>query len=242
VKNILLGGLALAALFSGSAIAADMPVKARPVVETFSWTGCYLGSLVGGKWSRHNATSTGNINGVNGGPTVTNVPLTNTYERADGYLSGAELGCNYQFGNAVVGIEGDWAWSNLIGERFETATFTPTYRHDVNEKSIATLRGRLGFLIRPRALIYVTGGGAWARIEDSLWSAPLGGPLTAQVNLNNETQTFTGWTAGGGFELAFQGPTLFNMGGYYSAKAEYLYMDMRDKVFFTTVPTTCTAC
>ena len=52
MKKFLLGGAALVAMFAGSAMAADMPVKAPvlkapPPVAVYSWTGCYIGGNVG---------------------------------------------------------------------------------------------------------------------------------------------------------------------------------------------------
>jgi outer membrane immunogenic protein len=58
MKKFLLGGAALIAMFAGSAMAADMPVKA-PVLKApppppvvYNWTGCYIGGNVGGGWAR----------------------------------------------------------------------------------------------------------------------------------------------------------------------------------------------
>ena len=48
MKKVLLGGVALITLgFVGSAVAADMPIKA-PVVVSNSWTGVYVGIDAGG--------------------------------------------------------------------------------------------------------------------------------------------------------------------------------------------------
>jgi outer membrane immunogenic protein len=56
-------GRALASVLSvaglNAAMAADMPVKARPpvvVAEVFSWTGFYIGGDVGGAWGRDDVT------------------------------------------------------------------------------------------------------------------------------------------------------------------------------------------
>jgi len=51
MKKLLLAGTALGGLaFAGPALAADLPVKAPPIVApaVFSWTGCYIGGQVGG--------------------------------------------------------------------------------------------------------------------------------------------------------------------------------------------------
>ena len=61
MRNILLAGIALSSLFAGSAMAADLPVRAPvykgppPVVAYFSWTGCYVGANVGWAGAKQDA-------------------------------------------------------------------------------------------------------------------------------------------------------------------------------------------
>ena len=53
MRKILLTAMALTAVASGSAIAADLPRKAPPpvmVAPVSTWTGCYIGGNVG--WAR----------------------------------------------------------------------------------------------------------------------------------------------------------------------------------------------
>src|SRR6516162_8770564 len=63
MKKILVAGLAVSALFGGSAGAADLgrpppPVYAPPppVVAFFTWTGCYVGGNGGGVWANRTWT------------------------------------------------------------------------------------------------------------------------------------------------------------------------------------------
>jgi outer membrane immunogenic protein len=69
---------------------------------------------------------------------------------------------------------------------------------------LATVRGRVGWSF-DRFLPFVTGGLAVGDIRAS----------TAGIGAND---TNVGWTAGGGFE--------FVIAGNWSAKAEYLYIDL----------------
>src|SRR5437879_5602553 len=63
MKGHLLSGIALAALFANSAIAADMAVKAPPPAPIANWTGGYVGVTAGAAWGsydpRTTATNTG---------------------------------------------------------------------------------------------------------------------------------------------------------------------------------------
>jgi outer membrane immunogenic protein len=89
-----------------------------------------------------------------------------------------------------------------------------------------TARGRLGYA-SAGWLIYATGGYAYTRLETNA-SASAGG-LSASVH---REESRSGWTAGGGIEVAFT-PN-------WSAKVEYLYMDFgsRDSSWiFTGLPT-----
>ena len=55
MKHVLTATLGLLAISAVPAAAADLPVKARPmvpVVAAYNWTGCYIGGNVGGKWAR----------------------------------------------------------------------------------------------------------------------------------------------------------------------------------------------
>src|SRR5690349_5042237 len=98
MKRFALAALAALPLVGGTASAADMAVKARPLLPpppVFSWTGCYIGAQVG--WAelrdRQDLSS----------PTFA-LAVSST---ADGVKGGGHAGCNYQFNQFVIGIEGD---------------------------------------------------------------------------------------------------------------------------------------
>ena len=105
------------------------------------------------------------------------------------------MGGNYQWGQFVLGVEGDGA--------YDTLSVTPAALGGgitVTSDWLATVRGRAGYAW-DRILIYGTGGAAFANAAATGFSST----------------TMTGWTAGGGIEAALT-PSL-------SAKVEYLYVD-----------------
>jgi outer membrane immunogenic protein len=213
MKRFLLGSVGLAAMIAGPAMAADMPLKAPPPVAIFSWTGCYVGAHVGGKSGRVSPITAGaNTGGVAPG-TATSGSIT-----MSGALGGGQIGCNYQVGTWVFGIEGDGSVVQSDGQRIETNF--PGFRVQTTEHWLATARGRLGYA-QDKWLLYVTGGGAWAELQTTNY-APVGGLAAIQKN------TLSGWTVGVGAEYA--------LGYGWSIKGEYLYMEFGSSTFFT--PTT----
>ena len=101
----------------------------------------------------------------------------------------------------VLGVEGDWQWSNLIGNdqilaplgaagAFPGGPFTIS----TTVKDYAAVRGRVGLAL-DRFLVFGTGGWAW------------GPPLTSYALTNaapffNNNGNSTGWTAGLGVDYA----------------------------------------
>ena len=75
-----------------------------------------------------------------------------------------------------------------------------------------TLRGRAGFALN-NILFYGTAGLAY-------------GELTGQLNGIEENKTLVGWTGGAGMEVG--------LNQRWSAKVEYLYMDLGDRAYTTT--------
>ncbi|MFZ2160538.1 MAG: outer membrane beta-barrel protein [Bradyrhizobium sp.] len=211
----LLGGAALSLGLVSASSAADMAVKARPMVAPimFSWTGCYIG-LQGGFKSGRNQVNYGanTIAQVIGSPAGPDYDFT-------GGLIGGTVGCNYQVGNWVFGIEGDGSWATGDGDTVETAF--PAFRIRSEERWLATYRGRVGYTFTPNWLVYITGGGASTGLRLSNFI-----PNTA-TSVSQEN-TLNGWTIGGGMEYAIN--------NHWSVKAEGLYIEYSRSSYFT--PTT----
>jgi len=119
-----------------------------------------------------------------------------------GGLVGGTAGYNWQLGNAVLGIEGDIDWANLKGTN--SSTLCPA-GCSTSDTWLSTVRGRAGYAFGG-VLPYLTGGLA------------LGDIRAATPGFAGASNTSAGWTAGGGIE--------FGLTGNWSAKAEYLYVDL----------------
>ncbi len=148
-------------------------------------------------------TWTGLYVGVNGGGGFGNSAwdTTSSFSTTGGVVGGT-VGYNYQFGRVVVGAEGDIDWSGIKGT---TSTGACAAGCTTSDSWLSTVRARLGYSA-DRFLPYVTGGGAFGNINAST------------PGLAGGTSTNAGWTVGAGLEFA--------IAGHWSAKAEYLYVDL----------------
>jgi outer membrane immunogenic protein len=219
MKRLFLGSVALVALGLGTAFAAERPVPApayapAPVAPAYyNWSGCYVGASAGTLFGRSQ-----HFDGAG-------VPITNSFDLS-GFIGGGQLGCNWQFGAWVIGIEGDGSAVNKSGQGFELAR--PTWISETQERWLVTARGKLGWTIWDKTMVYVTGGGAWAKIDASEWNTDGVGGLGPINTGHQESSTRSGWTVGGGGEYA--------LGYGWSVKAEFLYVDFGTYTTFTSPP------
>ena len=171
------------------AFAADLSVaplyKAPPaqVAPLYNWAGFYIGANGGGGWGRSWWQS------------------QSTAINLSGAQVGGTAGYNLQFGNTVLGLEGDLDWSNLKGT--SSAALCPGC--STSDSWLSTVRGRAGYAFGG-VLPYVTGGLA------------LGDIRAAAPGFAGASTTNAGWTVGGGIEFALT--------RNWTAKAEYLYVDL----------------
>jgi outer membrane immunogenic protein len=183
----------------------------------YSWTGLYVGGNVGYGFGNDLVAQT-----VRSGPLfATSDP--NTHLTPKGVVGGVQLGYNWQGGrNWLVGFEADLQGSAQTDTACAPTTCfiqggttsIITVQHQLDY--FGTLRGRLG-AINDNVLYYVTGGAAFGHVKqtvnvnDTLLTTP-------DFSTHGLTADMIGWVIGGGIEAA--------LWGGWTAKAEYLYMDL----------------
>src|SRR5262245_22432747 len=185
MKRFAFACLAVAALGAAPASAADqrMPTKAPPLAApapVVTWTGCYIGVNVGGGFASEKYRD----------PLAAPPDDFLGKHDANGVVGGGQIGCDYQFGAWLIGAQGMFDGADLTGDHL--------FDGDVFHTRIpwfATATGRIGWLPDPSFLLYVKGGGAWKRQEETIIDA---GILEAAA-----TKTRSGYVAGGGFEWRF---------------------------------------
>jgi outer membrane immunogenic protein len=232
MRTWLLVSTALAAvLFASAAPAADMRVKAvkpPPVLAApFSWSGFYIGVHAGAGWGKNEWSDF--FDPLN--PT-TRVPGPDADYRVQGTIAGGQIGFNWQVNWAVFGIEADASWAHIEGSGNNSPFFGAVgclqQADGCKSKidSLGTITGRFGVAF-DRVLVYAKGGAAWVNEEHTtgFTTDPLG--LLFWSGTTSETRW--GWTIGGGAEFA--------VSPNWSAKIEYNYIDLDDKVItFTFSP------
>jgi len=220
MTKILLAGLAFGALIM-PAMAADIaPYNKVPPPPAWGWTGFYIGANVGWAGAADTIVDTGSYTGAGGFSTLLTVgavpaalTMTNT-----GLIGGGQIGYNWQvWPSWVLGIEADFQGVDAKGSNSHTflgnpafASITTAYNRELD--SLATLRGRFGYLWFPSLLFYGTGGLAYG--DNKIGAAAACPTCEAAGSTSN---TSVGWTLGGGAEWRFA-PA-------WSVKAEYLYVD-----------------
>ncbi|MBD2746792.1 porin family protein [Microvirga sp. BT688] len=210
MKNVLLSSVAFLGLTVG-AVAADLPSRMAPApvaaVPVFTWTGFYVGVQAGYAWGDSSGTMTI--------PTGV-LPFTEDGD-FDGFVGGAHVGYNVQFGSIVAGLEADVEGTGIDGTFGRISPTTgSTNIGDSNITVQGSLRARLGFAF-DRALIYATGGLAFANFETdyAFLDTTTGGRDTASFD-----DTEWGWTLGAGVEYAFT--------NNLTARLEYRYSQFDD--------------
>ena len=201
--------LAFVAL-TAPAYAADLPVKAPPVVmpALYNWSGIYIG-VEGGA--------------VMGQTTdwfflCSHCSTSNFGHPLHGGFVGGEAGIDWQPpGNRwVFGIVGDGSWSELE-EALNCANLAFSCGSKIT--SFGTVRARIGYAFGPTGsfLVYLTGGWAWAHVDEiqrALFTPFTGVDFAKNVN---------GWTVGGGAE--------YGITPYLSVKGEILYVNLERQTF-----------
>ena len=197
-------------LMCSAAPAADLqqPFVPAPIAAPLpNWSGFYVGVNAGGGMGVGHSDFS-----IAGGPAFASVNNS-----LSGAIGGGQIGYNWQSGAFVFGVETDFQGSGLRGQIDTPCApglcglpLTASFRQEVTW--FGTVRGRLGYAAAGW-MIYGTGGFAYGQLDTD--ASATAGALTATFSAH---ETLTGWTAGGGIEVA--------LAPGWSAKVEYLYLDL----------------
>lgn len=202
MKKILLG--VLLASTAMSAQAADLAprpyTKAPPIAPVYDWTGLYVGVNAGLGLGRNRAVHDFGVGAIS------------THLQPLGAVGGGQIGYNWQtnsfFGPLVFGIEADIQGADMTDNR---TNFAGLLQYNQRLDWFGTARGRVGLINGPM-LTYVTGGWAYGHVGTTVIQG--GVPFAFSGGRN-------GWTFGSGVEAA--------LGGNWTGKIEYLYLDFGNR-------------
>jgi outer membrane immunogenic protein len=258
MKRIFTGIAVLASVLSTGALAADLaprPYTKAPVIVDpgYNWTGFYVGLNGGYSWGRANES----VTLAAPQPIVGFFPFR---QNVNGGVFGGQIGYNWQVDPRwVLGLEADAQWTGergrsndplgttrvtLPGGDFNVVT-TASIANETKLPWFATFRGRVGLLADPSLLLYATGGLAVGEVKltstgtvtaqlfgpGALGTTPVGLPVTVTTTATG-SETRVGWTAGVGIEKKFD--------KNWSAKLEYLYLDLGSTTYFGGTPSSST--
>lgn len=206
----------LAAASLGFVVASHIPTSA--VAADLGVAPIYRPTVPVANW-------TGSYIGISGGGVWGSSVVHNDFTGADqtpqfdlhGGIVGLTSGFNIQNGRFVYGYESDTSITSKRGSAFD---FPPNgaFSSEVREPWLSTYRGRLG-VTQNNWLFYATGGAALADVETNIAGPP------GQVS---EKHWHWGWTVGGGVEMRLTQD--------WTAKVEYLYVNLQDKSYFNPSP------
>jgi outer membrane immunogenic protein len=216
MKRLLIASAALAAIYSAPAVAADMAVKAAPVMRAApcaadQFKGGYIGVNGGGVNWTANRTDQDEVL----------VDSATYVQKSWAGTVGGQVGYNWGTCNVIYGIEvdGNWLSGNVTTQLIPNAPF---FNININSRwdALVTGRARAGVVL-DNFLLYVTGGIAAGHFKTNYTSAF---NIPQVVNVFNSV-TINEWryglAAGFGGEWAFAPNWTF--------RSEVLYVDFVEK-------------
>jgi outer membrane immunogenic protein len=201
MKKLLLAAVALVALATGPAVAADLGRKAPayippPAPPPPTFTGCYVNGGGGyGLW---------NIDHF--GRDEFGVQTSTVTSGGRGWLGRVGGGCDYQFG------AGTGFWSNWVVGAFADFDFMDLHRNfqsaaigfaagEEKEKDAWAVGGRIGYLVTPNVFTYWDGGYTETRFDGINFNDIVDFTPLASIS----SHTYHGWFIGGGYEIGLAG-------------------------------------
>jgi outer membrane immunogenic protein len=232
-----------------SADAADVSLY-RPyvaAVPVLTWTGFYIGGHLGGVDNKYDlsATAVPSATAVLNGSTFDTINLTNFDKepnRATSFMGGGQIGYNLQFGQFVLGIEGDYSAmhnrqrltpsnARITAGGAAVAALNATF--DLKSEWQASVRARGGVALGSWFL-YTTGGAAFTDISLQSGTAVSTTSATTRATVSvgtgtdaSSSKSYSGYTIGVGGEYAFS--------EFVSFGVEYRYSDFGRASFTTAI-------
>jgi outer membrane immunogenic protein len=227
MKLLLISGIGLFSAFVASAPgnAADMrapaPVaRSQPAPASTNWSGGQVGGNGGGSIANNAFVEPGSYlcsPGTFLGSNCFETPFSFSDGSAASAVGGGFIGYRWQFGNTVIGIEGDALWkkASTSASQLSVCPFTggacgiggasrsDSFYGTVSQGWEGSIRGRYGILVTPNTLLYGTGGVSFGEVSGSFnyfGTQPVGGFINTATAAGSWRDTRVGGTVGVGAE------------------------------------------
>ena len=124
-----------------------------------------------------------------------------------GWLATAQFGCDYQFagpfgGNWLIGAFVDGDWAKIKGRHTGGDVNIGLQQGEEKLRSAWAVGGRIGWLVNPQLLTYVSGGYTEASFGAVNYASALFPAIGAPVGLQLPGHVYHGWFVGAGTEFA----------------------------------------
>ena len=217
LNSVLFAAVAFSTVLGASAAStADLAVKApyAAPAPAFTWTGCYVGVHAGAGVVHDQGYQPQNLQAAD--------------RHGIGALAGGQIGCNYQTGMLVLGIEGEGYWSGMAINQdqfgFNNLANTVIGSVSIKNRWDYDVAGRIGVAF-DRALVYGKAGWTVGRFD---WSSALAPAICGNFCVTESGKaSLDGLLIGVGLEYAFT--------NNWTTKFEYDYLGFGAKnVLYTT--------
>lgn len=203
---------------------SEEPNQCQDMCECSRWTGVTVGFNLGALVN----ASKGHVKPIGDFKLPANVPdnpqRTDSFDmHGAAFVTGAQIGYNYQLKVMVVGLETDFNYCTLDKKHEHSKVLTGALSGNFDDKMsqlfnwFGTFRSRLGYAFKVPVLIYGTGGFAYGHVKSK---TSVGFTSTHDQYEGGSSKWRIGWTLGAGLEWGFT--------RHWSMKGEYLYLQLRD--------------
>ncbi len=240
------GVLSAAIAFTLPASAADMSVQPRPTaarpaptVQASNWSGGQIGGNGGGGIGNNAFVDPGSIVCYLAACPETPFDFS---ENPASFVGGGFIGYRWQFGNVVVGVEGDATYQNTETSYSQSGIYvipgglrTDAFSGSIKQGTSGSVRLRYGYLVTPMTLIYATGGVAIGEVSGNFSYYGYTTTPTTVTGSASWNDTRVGYTVGGGVETDVS--SLF---GFPGLKARFEYRFTSYGSYSKDIPLNCT--
>jgi outer membrane immunogenic protein len=221
MKQSIVAAATAVVLAGGSALAADLPVKApyyKAPVGYYGWSGAYFGVHAG--WLRSDNSVT-DINGLQ------DAAGTTFGYSANSFVAGGQIGYNWQMGMFVLGAEtdisGTGARSSVVQDNTPGSGFDRDGLARTRVNWLGSVRGRVGITPMSNWLFYGTAGLGYGQVKNE--TLDFDGAVFDPTQSSSRSRVRSGWVAGGGVEVS-----LYH---HWVGRLEYLHYDLGDSTNVT---------